>query len=136
MNFRLPLLACLTLFALTGCPAAPTASKTKTGKAPAAGAPTAADTAEATKIYETRCTACHGATGAGDGAASAGLNPKPRNLTDAAFQASITDDYLRSIIKSGGAAVGKSAAMPSNPDLNGKPGVLSALVIHVRNLAN
>lgn len=134
MHFR-PLLVCLTLFALMGCPAGPADAK-KTAAAPAdPNAPSAADTAEATKIFQERCTVCHGATGAGDGAASAGLDPKPRNLTEAAWQGSVTDDYIEAIIKSGGTAVGKSAAMPGNPDLAGKPGVVAALRVYVRGLA-
>ena len=32
------------------------------------------------KVYATNCAICHGAEGKGDGAAGAGLNPKPRNL--------------------------------------------------------
>jgi mono/diheme cytochrome c family protein len=32
------------------------------------------------KVYATNCAVCHGAEGKGDGAAGAGLNPKPRNL--------------------------------------------------------
>jgi hypothetical protein len=32
------------------------------------------------KAYATNCAMCHGAEGKGDGAAGAGLNPKPRNL--------------------------------------------------------
>lgn len=31
--------------------------------------------------FQSQCVSCHGATGHGDGAASAGLNPKPRNFT-------------------------------------------------------
>ena len=34
------------------------------------------------KLYATNCAMCHGAKGAGDGAAGAGLNPKPRNLIE------------------------------------------------------
>jgi mono/diheme cytochrome c family protein len=33
-----------------------------------------------TKLYAQNCAMCHGAEGKGDGAAGAGLNPKPRNL--------------------------------------------------------
>jgi len=32
--------------------------------------------------YDTLCVGCHGATGKGDGAAAAALNPKPGNFTD------------------------------------------------------
>lgn len=33
--------------------------------------------------FEQQCVSCHGAAGHGDGAAAAGLNPKPRNFTQA-----------------------------------------------------
>jgi len=92
-----------------------------------AAAPSEAAKKEAQEIYVGRCTPCHGAKGAGDGAASAGLTPKPRNFSDAAWQKSVTDEYIDKIIKYGGAAVGKSPAMPGNPDLNAKPQVVTAL---------
>ncbi len=82
---------------------------------------------EAQSIFELRCTPCHGPKGAGDGPGSAGLTPKPRNFTDAEWQKSVTDDHIDKIIKFGGAAVGKSPAMPSNPDLMAKPDVVTAL---------
>ena len=90
---------------------------------------------EAQEIFASRCAVCHGAQGAGDGAGSAGLTPKPRNFQDKAWQGSVKDDYIVSIIKSGGAAVGKSPAMPPNPDLAEKTEVLNALAAHVRGLA-
>lgn len=33
------------------------------------------------KLFEANCVICHGASGMGDGAAAAALNPKPRNFT-------------------------------------------------------
>lgn len=90
--------------------------------------------AEATKIYMQRCTTCHGATGAGDGPGAADLNPKPRNLQDAAWQTSVDDAYIEKIIKLGGAGVGKSAAMPPNPDLATNEPVVKALRAKVRGL--
>lgn len=90
--------------------------------------------AEAETIFIQRCAACHGPNGAGDGAAAANLSPKPRNLQDAAWQSSVTDAYLENIIKLGGMGVGKSAAMPPNPDLAGKSAVVKALVTKVRSL--
>lgn len=35
-------------------------------------------------IYAAQCALCHGAAGAGDGAAAAALNPSPRNFTESA----------------------------------------------------
>ncbi|MBL9038675.1 MAG: c-type cytochrome [Archangium sp.] len=60
------------------------------------------------KLY---CTSCHGEGGAGDGAASAALNPKPANFTDAARAAEVTDEFVYKMIKDGGAANGRSALM-------------------------
>lgn len=38
------------------------------------------------KLYATNCAMCHGAEGKGDGAAGAGLNPKPRNLVEGGWK--------------------------------------------------
>jgi mono/diheme cytochrome c family protein len=78
---------------------------------------------------------CHGPNGAGDGPASAGLVPPPRNFQDAAWQKSVTDEHIEKIVQYGGAAVNKSPAMPANPDLMSKPAVVAALRAHVRALA-
>lgn len=102
---------------------------------PAASEPSAAAAAEAGQIFQTRCVACHGAKGEGDGPASKGLTPPPRNFQDPAWQASVTDAHIEQIVQYGGAAVGKSAAMPANPDLMSKPEVVAALRAYVRALA-
>jgi mono/diheme cytochrome c family protein len=70
------------------------------------------DAAKGKGTYDTYCTSCHGATGKGDGAAAAALNPKPRDLTDKAYIGKLDDKYLFEIISKGGAAIGKSALMP------------------------
>jgi mono/diheme cytochrome c family protein len=87
---------------------------------------------EADVIFGQRCTPCHGATGAGDGAASASLNPRPRNFRDPEWQKSVPDEYIEKIVAYGGQAVGKSAAMPPNPDLAEKQAVIAALRDKVR----
>lgn len=92
-------------------------------------------TEEAKEVYAQRCATCHGADGQGDGAASAALNPKPRNYHDAEWQKSVTDQYLADIIVKGGAGVGKSAMMPPNPDLADKPEVVNGLVGLIRSFA-
>lgn len=114
--------------------------KADPGSQPAAQAPpkaaiSEADRKEAADLFAGRCTLCHGAQGAGDGPASAGLTPRPRNLRDRAWQTGVTDEHIEKIITYGGAAVGKSPAMPPNPDLNSKPGVVAALREHIRSLA-
>jgi mono/diheme cytochrome c family protein len=90
--------------------------------------------ADAAKIFLERCSTCHGPNGAGDGPAGANLNPKPRNLQDASWQASVDDAYLEKLIKLGGLGVGKSAAMPANPDISDNEPVVKALVTKVRSL--
>lgn len=99
------------------------------GAAPAAGGVNE----EAQSIFASVCATCHGADGTGNGPASANLTPKPRNYTDKAWQASVTDDELRKIILEGGQAVGKSAMMPANAHLKDKPETLNGLVQIVRN---
>jgi mono/diheme cytochrome c family protein len=87
---------------------------------------------EAKQIFDTRCAACHGSSGNGDGPGARALDPKPRNFADAAWQAAATDEQLTKIIKEGGPAVGKSPGMPSNPDLSAKDDVVVELVKLVR----
>lgn len=99
-----------------------------------APAPSPALRAEAQELFASRCTACHGAQGAGDGPASAGLSPKPAKFSDSSWQKSVTDQHIEKVIQQGGAAVGKSAAMPGNPDLADKPELLAAVRYHVRSL--
>jgi len=89
---------------------------------------------EAQELFTTRCSVCHGAGGKGDGPGAAGLNPKPRNLTDPEWQKSVDDAYIEKIIQYGGMAVGKSAAMPNNPDLAAKPDVVKGIRAIVRGL--
>ena len=108
-----------------GCKPPP--SQPATTNEPATTAAPATPEAEAQQIFSGRCSPCHGATGMGDGAAAAALNPHPRNFHDAAWQTATTDDAIENIIRVGGAAVGKSAAMPPNPDLVSKPAVVTAL---------
>lgn len=89
--------------------------------------------AQAKEIFAQRCATCHGDQGAGDGAASAGLNPKPRNLQSPEWQKSVTDQHIETIILKGGPSVGMSPLMPPNPDLEGKPAVVAALRELVRS---
>jgi mono/diheme cytochrome c family protein len=131
-------------FAVTGCTSKETAPAEQ-GAEPAKAEPSTPEpektevaagdpAAEAKEIFQNRCTVCHGEHGKGDGPGSAALDPKPRNFTLVEWQESVTDDHIHKIIVYGGIAVGKSAAMPANPDLDAKPEVVDELVKIVRSL--
>src|SRR4051812_44868448 len=60
---------------------------------------------QAELMFGTVCATCHGADGSGNGPAAASLNPKPRNYTDQAWQASITDEQIKETILKGGQGV-------------------------------
>lgn len=67
----------------------------------------AADPRLGDESYQTHCMACHGAWGAGDGAAGAALRPRPADLRREAASSSLEDIFLD-------VAQGKTAtAMPA-----------------------
>jgi mono/diheme cytochrome c family protein len=109
-----------------------TATQTKTSSTTSTTAAPAETAEDAHDLFKTRCAPCHGEKGHGDGPGAAALNPKPRNYTDVAWQDKVSDEDIKKTILYGGAAVGKSAAMPANPDLEDKP-ELDALVKKVRS---
>ncbi len=117
--------------------------KNQSPPAPTSGSPTAKpetgpskpvtdEPSEAEVVFGQICAACHGIGGMGDGPGAATLNPKPRNYTDPAWQASITDQTIKDTIVKGGQAMGKSAMMPAQPKLADKPEVLDGLVKIIR----
>jgi mono/diheme cytochrome c family protein len=61
--------------------------------------------------FEQFCAPCHDADGTASGPGATALNPKPRNFTDAKWQASVDDAHIAKVIKEGGASVGLSASM-------------------------
>jgi mono/diheme cytochrome c family protein len=100
----------------------------------AAANPSPADTLAAGKqIFTQICVPCHGPEGHGDGPASVALEPKPRNLTDPAYMASLTDRYMFELISRGGVAVGKSANMPPQPSLTAQD--LGNVIGYVKSLS-
>jgi mono/diheme cytochrome c family protein len=111
-------------------------AKTKpAGKASDKAAAKAAkvDLAAGKKVFETYCVACHGATGKGDGAAAAALNPKPRNFSDAAYMKTRTDEQLRKVVAEGGAANNMSPLMAGWSSTL-KPNEIDNVVGYVRSL--
>jgi cytochrome c553 len=128
-------LACLVAAACGKSNAAPSSADRDPSAAAQTGASPVDDSA-AKEIFGSRCAACHGPTGHGDGPGAVALNPKPRNYHDRAWQKKVTDDEITKAITYGGAAIGKSAMMPANPDLDSKPEVVAALVRIVREFGN
>jgi mono/diheme cytochrome c family protein len=130
------LVAVLSCFVLAGCSKHPASEA-----APSKAEPIESDeplpppnpAQEARKLFNTKCITCHGDHGAGDGPNSVTLDPKPRAFADAKWQDSVTDEQIKKTIVEGGPAVGKSAAMSANPELQNKPDELSALVKIVRD---
>ncbi|MCD6023267.1 MAG: cytochrome c family protein [Fibrobacteria bacterium] len=85
------------------------------------------DLADGKKVYEANCASCHGASGKGDGAAAAALNPKPRNLCDSKYMSQRSWEDLRKVIAEGGANTGFSALMPGWKGVLKKPQIDNVL---------
>ncbi len=81
-------------------------------------------------LYDSRCAACHGPGGKGDGPAGKMLQPPPQDFATALKGK--TDDYIKKVIKDGGAANGKSANMPPAPDLTDDQ--IKSLVEYIKHL--
>jgi mono/diheme cytochrome c family protein len=75
---------------------------------PLAGAPQ--DVAAGGKLYAAHCSACHGATGLGDGPAAAGLDPPPANIAMFLKMHRVPDGYLYWTLAEGGVPL--QTAMP------------------------
>lgn len=52
-------------------------------------------------VFFANCTACHGASGDGNGPAASGISPPPVNFTDPAFWKGKTDSFLIHVIQNG-----------------------------------
>ncbi len=76
---------------------------------------TVAQTAPETgkEIFEQMCAGCHGTYGNGQEGTKSGFVPRIGTLANKEYMASVPDDYLKMIIKKGGAYMGKIAAMPA-----------------------
>jgi mono/diheme cytochrome c family protein len=84
--------------------------------------------------FQHYCQTCHGETGAGDGFNAFNLDPRPRDLSDPAFQKKKTDAELTDAIQRGGAGVGLSAMMPPwGRTLS--PEQVEQVVLYLRSLA-
>lgn len=103
-----------------------TTSTPETTTPPAGGTTTAAATGA--EIYSQRCALCHGAEGKGDGPASAGLNPKPRNHTDGSYMNHRTEEELLGVIREGKGAMPAWKAVLTEEEIQ-------KVLKHVRTLA-
>lgn len=69
--------------------------------------------ADAEQNFEFYCAQCHGLTGQGDGPnVTESFATDPRNFTNAAEMAKLTDADIKNVILDGGPAVSKSELMP------------------------
>jgi mono/diheme cytochrome c family protein len=85
-----------------------------------------AATAESRELFVNACARCHGQDGAGGLPLYAG-GPSPRNFRDHAFQQSVTDEQLKTTIRSG-----KGTGMPPF-GATFDEGQLAALVVQIRS---
>jgi len=85
------------------------------------------------KLYQTRCSPCHGPDGKAATPTAQALTPKPRDHTDGAYMNQLSNDHLAKVIKNGGPAVGKSPIMPAHTDLNDQQ--IEDVIAFVRTLA-
>lgn len=88
-------------------------------------------------VYNEHCAPCHGDTGKGNGNYYAsGLEPKPRNFTDAEFMNQVQDEYLLEVIKKGTAAFGKSPYCPPWGDTLKEDEKVMNIISYLRTLAS
>jgi len=65
------------------------------------------------EIFDQMCAGCHGTYGNGQEGTKSGFVPRIGTLANKEYMASVPDDYLKMIIKKGGAYMGKIATMPA-----------------------
>jgi mono/diheme cytochrome c family protein len=103
--------AALALVTLVACSRKPAPARPAAAAAPAP-VPPSYELRLGKQAFQYYCQSCHGETGAGDGFNAFNLDPRPRDLSDPAFQRKKTDAELSDAIQRGGAGVGLSALMP------------------------
>jgi mono/diheme cytochrome c family protein len=93
----------------------------------------AADVEAGKKLYQERCSPCHGPDGKADTPTAKALNPKPRDHSDGTYMNALSNEHLFKVIKEGGVSVGKSPIMPPQADL--KEAQIQDIIAFVRTLA-
>ena len=102
------ILAALPLFLLAACAGKHTPAPSKAE----ASAPPSYELRLGKETFRLYCQTCHGETGAGDGFNAFNLDPRPRDISDPAFQKKKSDTDLTAVIRRGGAGAGLSSLMP------------------------
>lgn len=64
-------------------------------------------------LYDKYCAVCHGLEGKGDGFNAYNLDPRPKDFTETGYLETVSDDWLREVIREGGRGVKRSVLMPS-----------------------
>jgi mono/diheme cytochrome c family protein len=83
------------------------------------------------EIFEQMCAGCHGTYGNGQEGTKSGFVPRIGTLANKEYMESVPDDYLKMIIKKGGAYMGKISAMPAwEHKFNDEQ--IDSLVAHIR----
>ncbi len=100
-RFGLAVLACALLASVTALPA-------DENRPEASGR--AGDVTLGRELFRRYCSGCHGEDGRGEAKT---FRPNVGNLAVKALMDQVPDEYLFTVIKRGGAAVGKNAAMPA-----------------------
>jgi mono/diheme cytochrome c family protein len=62
-------------------------------------------------VFAKNCALCHGAGGKGDGSMAPSLSPRPKDLTDRAVLAKLSDWEVYLVIRDGGKVLGLSPQM-------------------------
>lgn len=93
----------------------------------------AADAAAGKASYDGLCANCHGASGKGDGPTGAAFPTKPRDFSDATWQASVDDARIAKAITGGGPAVGLTPFMPPFAQLSAVE--VANIVAYIRSLS-
>jgi mono/diheme cytochrome c family protein len=106
MSPRSPLAAAL-LLSVAGCSRGPASPAV-----PPAPAGPSYELRLGRQVFRHYCETCHGETGGGDGFNAFNLDPRPRDLSDPAFQKRKSDADVVDAIRRGGAGVGLSPLMP------------------------
>ncbi len=77
--------------------------------------PTANSVGNGRALFQTHCVVCHGPQGRGDGAAAAGLNPRPADLVQSARM--LSDGVVAGVITDGRGAMPSFKAALTQPQI-------------------